>query len=158
VFGHALADDFGQARRRLTRPPAGATWVQTLQQEGLQPTDLLMGEMVTKFQFYFGHADFYVESKSYERFTYQAPSGSVRSLYTDASLVTNRGDFERLVEEPNPGRTLWVLSLGDDLKVIADEIDPNLWLSMTRSADKIIKTRDGWVVLKITLPRHAGSA
>ena len=46
----------------------------------------------------------------------------------------------------------------DTIQVMADEIDPTLWPSLVRSADTVLHTPDGWVLLRITLPRAARPA
>lgn len=157
VFGWALQEDVWSARRLLGRSPQEVSWVQTLRGAGLQPNDLLLGDVSTKLQFYFGHAEFEFRVRDYERYAYEAPDG-LRFIYTGSAFISRQGDFERLVEQQNPGRTLWVISRGNAIQMMADEIDPALWPSLVRSADKVLRTPDGWVLLRITLPRPARPA
>jgi hypothetical protein len=156
IFALVLPADLVNAARRLRRPPPGPTWVQALQQAGIQPNDLILGEGVTKIRFYFGHAEYYLRLDDYERYAY-GPPDALRYIYSDSLLLTRRGDFERLVEEPNYGRTLWLVGTTGKLEDRADEIDPRLWPSLVKSADRTIRTRDGWELVRLTLPRRGDS-
>jgi 4-amino-4-deoxy-L-arabinose transferase-like glycosyltransferase len=153
VFGLALANDLDRVIARLEQPTPGPTWVQTLQQEGLQPTDLILAESATKLHFYFQRADFYVRPTDYERYAAESDD-ALRYIYTDSALIVGPGDFERLVEQPNHGRTLWMVSSGNRLQRMAEEIDSDLWPSLVQSADRTVRTDDGWELVRLTLPRQ----
>src|SRR5207248_162002 len=108
IFGTALHGDSLAAIRRFQRPTPGPTWLQTLQQQGLQQTDLLITDAPTVVHYYLGRDDYYLYPEGYERFTYRADD-ALRSIYTNSALLHWPGDFERLVARPNPGRTVWVI-------------------------------------------------
>jgi 4-amino-4-deoxy-L-arabinose transferase-like glycosyltransferase len=153
VFSVALANDVVRAFRDFGRPAPGPTWVQALQQEGLQPADLILADSATKMQFYFQRADFYFRTADYDRYAYDA-SDTLRYIYTDSPLIVEQGDFERVIEQPSQGRTLWVISDGDRIERMAEKIDPGLWPSLMKSADRTIRTHDGWELVRLTLPRR----
>jgi 4-amino-4-deoxy-L-arabinose transferase-like glycosyltransferase len=155
VFGLALHRDVPVAAHHLQPSTTGVTWLEVLQQQGLQPTDLLVAEAPTIVHFYLGRDEFYVHPDDNERYVYQAP-GALRSIYTDSALVSERGDFERLVERPYAGRSVWMVSRRGRLQQLMNRIDPSLWPSLVRSADQVLETRDGWVLVKVTLPRRPG--
>ena len=155
VLGAALFHDLGAIGRLFRQPTPGPTWVQALQEHGLQPTDLIVTEGPEVVRFYLGRADFNFYTADNERYTYPAVD-AVRSIYTDSALLHERGDFERLVERPNAGRTAWVLGRQERLQRLTQAIDPELWPTLARSAELMIETRDGWALVKLTLPRRSG--
>jgi hypothetical protein len=142
------------------REPPGPTWLQALRQEGLRSTDLVLSEGPERALFYLGRVDYHVyaglefrqaSEAGYARYSYQAPD-AVRSIYTNSGLLARGGDFERLVEQPNRGRTLWVIGGEDRLQRQMELMDPDLWPSLVRSARRKLETKDGWIMLKVTLP------
>jgi hypothetical protein len=155
VFVLAPHRDAGEAVSRVRPLSQGATWLDVLRDQGIQPTDLIVAEAPTIVEFYLGRGEFYIHPEGYERYTYQAPD-AVRSIYTDSIVLRERGDFERLVERPHAGRTVWVVGRQERLQRLADMMDGALLPSITRSADQVIQTRDHWLLLRLTLPRRAG--
>ena len=160
LLGLALADDASAAARRLRTSPSGPTWLQTLEAEGLQPTDLVLAEAPEPVLFYLGRVDYHVYSTTefrgsdaagYERYSYQAPD-AIRSIYTNSILLARKGDFERLVEQPNPGRTLWVIGHEDRTHRQFDRMDSDVWPSLTRSARRRLEAIDDQLLLKVELP------
>jgi 4-amino-4-deoxy-L-arabinose transferase-like glycosyltransferase len=152
VFGLALHEDVLAAVRRFQQAPVAPTWLQALRQQGFQETDLVVTDSKETVQFYLGRDEFYIRPSDNERYVYQA-SDRLRSIYTDATLISQQGDFERLVEAPHPERTLWWLGRRHRLDLV-HRIDPDLWPSLLRSSEQVLETRDGWVLLKVRLPRR----
>jgi hypothetical protein len=95
----------------------------------------------------------YGEDGAEDRYSYRAPD-AIRSIYTDSVLLHQHGDFERLVEQPYRGRTVWIVGEEEQLQLMAGEIDPGLWPSLLRSASRRVEPPDGWILLKLTLPRR----
>ena len=160
ILSLTLFDDASAAVRRLRTPVPGPTWLQALEREGVGPTDLVLSDAPEPMLFYLGRIDFHVygtvefrgsDGEGYERYSYQAPDG-VRSIYTDSLLLAREGDFERLVEQPNPGRTLWVIGHEERLRRQVERVDSNLWPSLTRSARRRIEAVDDQLVLRVELP------
>jgi hypothetical protein len=157
VFGLALQSDANGHLRRLRATP-GPTWLQTFERLPIRPDDLIVTEGPEVVRFYFGRAEFNIRNGGNERYTYLAPDGAVRSIYTDSILLNDPGEFAELVEQPNPGRTVWVIGRDDRMQRLSELIEPGLWQSLVRSADRNVKTRDGWRMMQITLPRRDGTA
>jgi hypothetical protein len=156
VFEAALWGDALALPGRLQQPAPRPTWVETLREQGLQSTDLLVTNWPTVVWFYLGRDEFYIPLQgAYERYAYRA-SDAVRSIYTDSVLLQQHEDFERLVELPNPGRTVWVLGPEELLPQQVRAMNPQLWPSLLNSADQVTRTADGWVLLRLTLPRRGG--
>jgi 4-amino-4-deoxy-L-arabinose transferase-like glycosyltransferase len=158
VFGAVLAEDFAITPGRLRQLVPNATsppenWLQALQQE-LQPDHLIATPTASKIQYYLGRLDFYIDHEDYERYVYQAPD-LVRQIHTDAVLLQKRSDFERLLEDRNTGRTVWVVGRRPILMSALRGLHPDLWRSLERSADRIIQTPDDWVMFKVQLPRRS---
>ena len=156
VFSIALQRDVAAAAHLPQPILTGPTWVDELDQQGLEPDDLIVAEIPAIARFYLGRAEYYVDSEDYERYAYRAPD-AIRSIYTDSVLLYRRGDFERLVEQPNSGRRIWLIGRGERLLGLAyqvGKIDRSLWSSLLRSADLTLQTSDGWIVLRVPLPRR----
>jgi hypothetical protein len=160
-----LREDLVSAASQLRRPPARPTWVQTLLAQPIGPDDLLLTEGPERLRFYFGRADYHLYSRrefrdsqdDEDRYSYQAVDG-IRSIYTNSLLISEPDDFDRLVEAPNHGRTLWVVGSEETLHRLARRIEGDLWPSLLGSARRKLSTDDGWIMLRITLPlrfRHA---
>jgi 4-amino-4-deoxy-L-arabinose transferase-like glycosyltransferase len=153
VFGLSLRSDFAAAVDRLRAPTPGPTWLQSLQAEGIEPSDLLLTEGPDIVYFYLGRADFYFYRGPFERYSYRA-SDAIRLLSTNSAYIREHADFRRLVEAANPGRTLWVLGRADIMQQWSATVDRDLWRSFAGSADRLIETPDGWALLKLRLPRR----
>lgn len=155
VFGGALSTDRGSAPRIPSEFGDGPTWLEVFQQQNPLPTDLILTEGPEVSLFYLGRVDFhiYTGNDGYELYSYQG-SDTLRSIFADSALIRQPGDFERLVEAPNAGRSLWVLGHERRLETMADEVDPALWPSLRRSAERISRAPDGWILLKLRLPRY----
>jgi 4-amino-4-deoxy-L-arabinose transferase-like glycosyltransferase len=103
-----------QLQSALLEAPDGleegqSTWITTLRQAGLRPGDPVITNMPTVGQLYLGRADFWLASQAYELFTWE-PDGQRREIHTNALLVRDLSELERLVAEPNRGRTVWVVA------------------------------------------------
>jgi hypothetical protein len=153
VFGLALRSDLAAAADSLRAPPPGPTWLQSLQAEAVQPGDLLLTEGPDIVYFYLGRADFYLYRGPFERYSYRAPD-AIRLLSTNSAYIRDYADFRRLVEDANPGRTLWVLGRADIMQEWSATVNRDLWWSFVSSADRQIGTPDGWALLKLRLPRR----
>jgi 4-amino-4-deoxy-L-arabinose transferase-like glycosyltransferase len=153
AFGTALAGDVDLVSRLVRQPPARETWLQALEQQGVGPDDLVLSDAPTVVYFYLGRADYFLYSDDYERYTYRT-AGGLRSIYTDSLLVRTRRDFERLVERKQLGRTLWVIGREHQLTRWSGLSDRRLLPSLVDSADQVVKTPDGWMFLKVPLPRR----
>lgn len=163
VFSPALASDGREAMERFGEPPPGPTWLQSLGELEVRPDDLVLTEGPERALFYLGRVDFHIYTSTefrigadglgYERYSYQAPD-AIRSIYTNSALLNREGDFERLVEQPNPRRTLWVLGQEDRLRRLANRMDAELYSSLFRSAGRRVRADDNWILLRLTLPRR----
>jgi 4-amino-4-deoxy-L-arabinose transferase-like glycosyltransferase len=153
AFGTALAGDVDLVSRLVRQPPARETWLQALEQQGVGPDDLVLSDAPTVVYFYLGRADYFLYSDDYERYTYRT-AGGLRSIYTDSLLVRTRRDFERLVERKQLGRTLWVIGREHQLTRWSGLSDRRLLPSLVDSADQVVKTPDGWMFIKVPLPRR----
>lgn len=149
AFGLVLRADLPAALHPPT-PSRQPTWLDDLRARGWQPDDLVLAEAPLEMQWYLGRADFYVQPDGFERYARQ--DGPVlRSLYTNAVLLKNAGDFERLVAGPHAGRTLWIVGEDDRLPRLMRGLDPALWSRLQRAAGVARPTR-GWWILRVTLP------
>lgn len=155
LFGAALARDIRAIPSWLHESAPRQTWVQAIQRAGFKPTDLVVSESSQKARFYLGRADFDLRPINYRRYAYRSPEG-LRYIYTGALLLTTRGDFERLVERPNAGRVVWIVGRAERLPETLLQLDPQLWPALSEAADKRIRTADGWLLLRLTLPRQRG--
>jgi hypothetical protein len=165
----AVHADLLAASARLRRPTPGPTWLQALQRQQIQPDDLVLTEGPERLRFYLGRADyhvyahreFYGANRSSEdeqgRYSYAAADG-IRSIYADSLVLGQKGDFERLVEQPNHGRTLWVMGSAGRIRHLTEEEDEGLWQSLARSAGRRITTGDGWIIMRIALPLRSRQA
>ena len=137
-------------QRTLSRAP---TWLDDLRAAGFRsddPNTVVFAEAPLVTQLYLGRADFYVQPDGYERYAYQ--DGSVaRSLYTQAVLLKQAGDFERLVAGPNRGKTLWVIGQDDRLPRLTRQLEPAVWERLTRESGVSRPTRDYWI-MRVELP------
>jgi 4-amino-4-deoxy-L-arabinose transferase-like glycosyltransferase len=156
VFEVALWGDAAAATALLRQPAPGQTWVQAILDQGLEPSDLLVAESANKAQYYFGRSEFFIRPLNYDRYAYPE-SDMLRDVSTGAVLLVGRGDFERLVETPNQGRSAWIIGREVPLRSTLQNLDPELWPSLVSSAERLIRTTDGWVLLKVKLPRGAGA-
>ena len=154
VFGVALRNDLETQKRRLERPTPGRTWVQSFREQAIEPTDLIVTVETEVVQFYAGREHFVLRGGGdFLRYVYRAPD-MMRSIYTNAPLLRDDGDFERYVERPNRGRKVWLLGPRDRLSYVMGRIDPNLWPSLIRSADRDVDLGDGWALIGVNLPRR----
>jgi 4-amino-4-deoxy-L-arabinose transferase-like glycosyltransferase len=163
VVAGALHDDLTEAGDRLRRPAPRSTWLQTLEQQEIGPDDLLLTEGPERLRFYLGRADYHIYSRrefndldrdsadDQGRYSYAADDG-IRSIYTNSLLLGAKGDFERLVEQPNHGKTLWVIGEESTIKRLAERMDDDLWPSLHRSARRRTTTDDDWIIMRIALP------
>jgi hypothetical protein len=134
-------------------PPAQSrapTWIDDLRRQGWQPTDLTFAEAPLVQQVYFGQADFYVQPDGFERYARQ-DGDLARSLYTNAVLLKQAGDFERLVNAPYAGRTLWIVGHDDRLPRLTRQMDAALWQRLEAAAGVTRPTR-GWWIMRVRLP------
>jgi 4-amino-4-deoxy-L-arabinose transferase-like glycosyltransferase len=153
TFGITLAGDVAEAAGRFPRSVSGPSWLQEVRGRGLQPSELVLSEAPTIVELYLGPNEFYIHPEGYERYTYQAPD-ALRSIYTNSILLREQGDFERMVEQPYAGQTVWVVGREERLQRLAEMMDPNLLPSLSRSADEVIRTHDRWLLMRIKLPRQ----
>lgn len=153
LFALALTSDVALLARRSGREAPGRTWLQTLQGQGLRPTDLVATEAPTIARFYVGRDDFWIRPDDYERYAYRS-GNLVRFIYTGSLLLSQQGDFERFVERPHEGRTVWIIGRRNRLLGMTQNMEPGLVPSLLSSADQIIETRDGWLLLKVVLQRR----
>ena len=140
--------------RDLLAPPpptsTGPTWLDELRALGWRPNDLLFAEGPLVTQFYLGAADFYVQPDGYER--YARPDGLLaRSLYTNAVLLKEPGDFVRLVAEPHAGRVLWVVGRDDRLPRLTRQMDPAVWAYLQERSGVTRPTSTGWWLMRVEL-------
>jgi 4-amino-4-deoxy-L-arabinose transferase-like glycosyltransferase len=147
----SVADDARAAGRDLASPPPSATWLQTVERLGIQPSDVILGEAPTILQLYLGRDEYYVHPEGYERYTYQA-NDAVRNIYTDAIVLRRRDDFERLVQAGRDGTVVWVIGREERLSRLSAQIDSDLWRRMLQQADVRQTTRDRWLILRLRLP------
>jgi 4-amino-4-deoxy-L-arabinose transferase-like glycosyltransferase len=152
VFEAALWGDAAAATARLREPPPGQTWVQAIFEQGLEPTDLIVSESANRAQYYLGRCEFFIRPLNYDRYAYPE-SDTLRDVSTGAVLLVRRGDFERLAEMPNQGRSAWIIGREVPLRSTLQSLDPELWPSLVGSAERLIRTSDGLVLLKVKLPR-----
>jgi 4-amino-4-deoxy-L-arabinose transferase-like glycosyltransferase len=152
TFALVLGGDTLTALRPRT-PPQAATWLDELRARGFQSSDpsvLLLAEAPLVTQLYLGRADFYVHPEGFERYAYDDGT-VVRSLYTPAVLLKQAGDFERLVNEPYAGRTLWIVGQDDRLPRLARQMDADLWRRL-QGASGVSRATRGWWIMRVQLP------
>lgn len=151
-FGLVLGSDTASALRPRTSPRA-PTWLDDLRAQGFQPTDptiLVLAEAPLVTQLYLGRADFYIHPEGYERYAYQ--DGLIaRSVYTPAVLLKQAGDFERQVNGPQAGRTLWVIGQDDRLPRLTRQMDAALWQRL-QAASGVTRPTRGWWIMRAQLP------
>jgi hypothetical protein len=144
-----LRDDAEGALRPRTQSRA-PTWIDDLRRQGWQPGDLTFAEAPLVQQLYFGQADFYVQPDNFERYARQ-DGDLARSLYTNAVLLKQAGDFERLVNGPYAGRTLWIVGHDDRLPRLTRQMDAALWQRLEKASGITRPTR-GWWIMRVRLP------
>ncbi|MBA2448230.1 MAG: glycosyltransferase family 39 protein [Chloroflexi bacterium] len=139
-------------RRGLERgelPPRGGAWLQEARGLGIGPADLVMSDLPTVAGWYLGDLDYWVSSEQYQKYALQ--TGELRrDVHTGARLVRNVGEFQRLVVEPNRGRTLWVFASGRSYQW-GELVDDSLKTFLERSAQRRIAPGDGSRILRIDL-------
>jgi hypothetical protein len=152
IFGTALADDVEAAVHQAQEPAGEQTWLQVLEQQGIRPGDLLLSDAPTVVHFYLGRDEYFLYSDDFERYTYRTSDG-LRSIYTDSLLLRTRRDFARYVERRQAGRTLWVVGRRHQLERWSKMSDPGWLPSLTESADTLIDTPDGWLLMRVPVER-----
>jgi len=152
VVGFAVVvwGDAGAAVKEARAPSRGPTWIEELRAQGWQPGDLTFAEAPLVNQLYLGRADFYVQPDGFERYARQ-DGDVIRSLYTNAVLLKEAGDFERLVDGPYAGRTLWIVGHDDRLPRLTRQMDPALWQRLMAASGVSRPTR-GWWIMRVELP------
>ena len=131
-------------------PSRAPTWIDDLRAQGWQPADLTFAEAPLVQQVYFGRADFYVQPDGFERYARQ-DGDLILSLYTNAVLLKQAGDFERLVNGPYAGRTLWIVGHDDRLPRLTRQMDAALWQRLETASGVTHPTR-GWWIMRVRLP------
>jgi hypothetical protein len=150
LFSITLSADVGGALRRWRQAPTRTTWLQDLEREDISRDSLILTDAPTILNFYVAQPTFYVHDKEYARYAYRAEDG-LRSIYTDSLLLREPADFERQLAENQTGRTLWVVGRLGRLDVWIKQSAPGRWEQLRRAADREVKTRDGWVLLRVKL-------
>jgi 4-amino-4-deoxy-L-arabinose transferase-like glycosyltransferase len=148
-FGLVLRGDAASALHPPT-PSHASTWIDDLRAQGWQPTDLTFAEAPLVQQLYFGRADFYVQPDGFERYAHQ-DGDLIVSLYTNAVLLKQAGDFERLVNSPYAGRTLWIVGHDDRLPRLTRQMDAALWQRL-EAASGVTRPTRGWWIMRVRLP------
>jgi 4-amino-4-deoxy-L-arabinose transferase-like glycosyltransferase len=126
------------------------TWIDDLRAQGWQPGDLTFAEAPLVNQLYLGRADFYIQPDGFERYARQ-DGDLIRSLYTNAVLLKQAGDFERFANGPYAGRTLWIVGHDDRLPRLTRQMDPALWQRL-EAASGVTRPTRGWWIMRVRLP------
>jgi hypothetical protein len=166
IFGLALSKDAAFALDGSYSHQPDRTWVQTFRREGLRSVfsdeerrsnHLIVAVDPLLVEFYLGRPDFYIDAhpRSSLRYAYAASDGA-RSIHTNSLLLHQSGDFQRLFEGPNAGKTIWFLGEEGDLRRKIRAIDPELLQRLLSAAERQVRTRDGWLLLRLTLPPSQG--
>jgi 4-amino-4-deoxy-L-arabinose transferase-like glycosyltransferase len=128
VYLVALLGQPDPATLRRRTDPIGlrTTWVADLYKLGYQPGDIVLTDLPPVTEFYLGRTDFWLRSRSYEKYTTTSFDGRVRDIHTRALLVDSVGRFEQLVRRPrNRGETAWVVASHADVQWL-NTLDPKL--------------------------------
>ena len=141
--------DVGRGIERAALPTRGGAWLQEARALGIGPSDLVMSDLPTVLGWYLGDLDYWVSSEQYHKYT--LPAGELRrDVHTGAVLVRTVADFRRLVDEPSPGRTLWVFASGRSYQW-GELVDDDLKAFLERSAQRRVTAADGTRILRIDL-------
>ena len=86
------------------------TWVQGM--AGLGANDLIVSFAPTLTSHYLGRTDFWLRSEGYAKYVW-AGRTPLRDVHTGATVLRTTLEIERLLLQPNVGRTIWVVLAGD---------------------------------------------
>lgn len=86
------------------------TWVQGT--AGRQPDDLIVSFAPTLTTHYLGRTDFWLRSEGYAKYVW-AGRTPLRDVHTGATVLRTPAEVDRLLIQPNAGRTVWVVLSGD---------------------------------------------
>ena len=123
------------------------TWVQGM--AGLEPADLVVSFAPTLTSHYLGRTDFWLRSEGYAKYVW-AGRTPLRDVHTGAIVLRTPAEVERLLLQPNVGRTVWVVLAGDP----STETSRGMRELAQQLAGLAVETRrpaDGRVVLRIQL-------
>ncbi len=138
-----------RAVERAALSPRDGAWLAEARALGIAPDDLLMSDLPTVVGWYLGGLDFWVSSRDYQKYTVQQDEVR-RDLHTGAILVRNRAEFQRLVAQPNPGRTLWLIASGRGYQW-GELVDDDLKSFLERAATQRVNSADGFRIYQIQL-------
>jgi len=125
----------------------GDTWVQALADRA--PNDLVVSFAPTLTSYYLGRTDFWVRTEGYTKYVW-ANRMPLRDVHTGAVVIRNQAELERLLLEPNRGRTAWVVLAGDP----ATETSLPMRALAQQLVSMAVETRrpsDGRLVLRLQL-------
>lgn len=95
--------------RRTDVSRGSGTWLADLRDLGYQPDDIVLTDIPTITYAYLGRTDFWIVSHDYEKYAF-APDGQPRDVHTGGLIVRNTAELDRLVRQPNSGKTAWVIA------------------------------------------------
>lgn len=122
-----------------------ATWLQSLADRG--PDDIVVTFSTTLTQHYLGRTDFWLRPDGYAKYVWAGRS-PLREVHTGATVVRDAREAERLMLEPNRGRTIWVVLPGEP-STEPTRAQRELNQSLAALAVETRRSPDGRVVLKL---------
>jgi hypothetical protein len=122
-----------------------STWVQAMADRG--PDDVIVSFAPTLTSYYLGRTDFWVRTEGYSKYIWSGRT-PLRDVHTGAVLVRNQTEWERLVLEPNRGRTVWVILSGDPSTEVS-RLMRDLDQQIIAVAAETRRPPDGRLVLKL---------
>jgi 4-amino-4-deoxy-L-arabinose transferase-like glycosyltransferase len=123
------------------------TWVQGV--AGRAPDDIIVSFAPTLTSHYLGRTDFWLRSEGYSKYVWAGRS-PLRDVHTGAIVLRNQIDLDRLLLQPNQGRTVWVVLAGEP----GADASPGMRAMGQQLASLAVETRrpaDGRVVLRLQL-------
>jgi hypothetical protein len=123
------------------------TWVQGV--VGQTPNDVIVSFAPTLTSHYLGRTDFWLRSEGYAKYVWAGRS-PLQDVHTGAIVIRNQIELDRLVLQPNQGRTVWVLLAGEP----SADSSPGMRAMGQQLMALAVETRrpaDGRVVLRLQL-------
>jgi hypothetical protein len=124
-----------------------AFWIADLYALGYRPGDLVMTDASTIVHRHLGRTDYWLRSTNYDRYV-TLSRGRRYDIHTGALLIRTVEEYERRVEEPNRGRTIWVIASNTSYSW-ATVLDPRLQVYFGRQAAARANSRDGTSIYKL---------
>jgi hypothetical protein len=123
------------------------TWVQAVADR--RPNDLIVSFAPTLTTHYLGRTDVWLRAEGYEKYTWVGETPP-RDVHSGAVVVRDLNDLNRLLVQPNRGRTAWVILAGEPARESSPQTRAVAQALVSR-ASEVRRPADGRIVLKVRL-------